>query len=86
MQIRIPRLVVIADGDSLLIKAGWKNIAITPATGAVVTMNTGLTSGQTTTAIVLGGSGDNNFNNIWGDITISSAGGATNLIIDGFIS
>ena len=86
MATRLPRLVVIASGESLLIKAGWKNIAVTPATDAVTTMDTGKSSGQTTTAIVLGGSGDNNFDNIWGDITISSAGGSTNLVIDGYIS
>ena len=44
------------------------------------------TSGQTTTAIVLGGSGDNSFDNVWGEIILSSAGGSTNVIIDGYIS
>ncbi len=83
MPVREPQFVVIADGDSYPLNQGWINTSIIPGDGATVTIVAGETTGVFTSAIVLGGSSENSFNDIWGPLTISSAGGATNIIING---
>jgi hypothetical protein len=84
-QSREPIFLVAAINTPLVIAQGWKNITILPRAGATVSIDNGTNVGTFSIPIILGGSDDRAFDSIWGQVTITSTGASTDIVVNGNI-
>ena len=87
MNIRIPQFVTAIAGVNLPISQDWNNIAIIPGAGGSVTVtNTDGTFISISQPIVLGGTNDNSFDNIWGALTIMASVSNAQIVVNGNVA